>query len=141
MYEFYLSGINDRIVGSKRLSEFYCLKESHDFLRQSECSAYCSQWQLCGSFSFCMSNNVSFQAQWIPRAENQLADYLSRIVDPNDWSLSPRLFRLIVDKWGPFHVDRMASHHNSHLPRFNSKFWCPSSEAVDCFHPRLGKRL
>ena len=29
-----------------------------------------------------MSNNVSFQAQWIPRAENQLADYLSRIVDP-----------------------------------------------------------
>ena len=49
-------------------------------------------------FSFCMSNNVSFQAQWIPRAENQLADYLSRIVDPDDWSLSPRLFRLIVDK-------------------------------------------
>ena len=56
-------------------------------------------------FSFCMSNNVSFQAQWIPRAENQLADYLSRIVDPDDWSLSPRLFRLIVDKWGPFHVE------------------------------------
>ena len=27
-------------------------------------------------FSFCLSNNVSFQAQWIPRAENQLADYL-----------------------------------------------------------------
>ena len=35
-------------------------------------------------FSFCMSNNVCFQAQWIPRAENQLADYLSRIVDPDD---------------------------------------------------------
>lgn len=49
-------------------------------------------------FSFCMSNNVSFQAQRFPRAENQLADYLSRIVDPDDWSLSPRLFRLIVDK-------------------------------------------
>lgn len=84
-------------------------------------------------FSFCMSNNVSFQAQWIPSAENQLVDYLSRIVDPDDWSLSPKLFRLIVDKWGPFHVDRMTSYHNSHLPWFNSKLWCPGSEAVDCF--------
>ena len=90
-------------------------------------------------FSFCTSNNVSFQAQWIPRAENQLADYLSRIVDPDDWSLSPRLFHLIVDKWGPFHVDRMASHHNSRLPRFYSKFWCPGSEAVDCFTQDWGK--
>ena len=90
-------------------------------------------------FSFCMSNNVSFQAQWIPRAENQLADYLSRIVDPDDWSLSPRLFHLIVDKWGPFHVDGMASHHNSRLPRFNSKFWCPGSKAVDCFTQDWGK--
>ena len=72
-------------------------------------------------FSFCMSNNVSFQAQWIPRAENQLADYLSRIVNPDHWSLSPRLFRLIVDKWGPFHVDRMASQHNSSFLGSNPK--------------------
>ena len=90
-------------------------------------------------FSLCMSNKVSFQAQWIPTAENKLADYLNRIVDPDDWLLSPKLFRLIVDKGGPFHVDRMASHHNSHLPRFNSKFWCPVSEAVDCFTQDWGK--
>jgi len=91
------------------------------------------------NFSFSVSNNVSFQAQWIPRAQNQLADYLSRIVDPDDWLLSPALFRLIVDKWDPFQVDRMASHHNSHLPRFNSKFWCPGSKAVDCFTQDWGK--
>ena len=34
--------------------------------------------------SFCMTNSVSFQAQWIPRDDNELADYLSRIVDPDD---------------------------------------------------------
>ena len=37
MYKFFLSGINDSIIGSKKRSEFYCRKESHDFLRQSEC--------------------------------------------------------------------------------------------------------
>ena len=36
-------------------------------------------------FSFCMTNSVSFQAHWIPRGANELADYLSRIVDPDDW--------------------------------------------------------
>ena len=36
-------------------------------------------------FSFCMINSVSFQAHWIPRGANELADYLSRIVDPDNW--------------------------------------------------------
>lgn len=84
-------------------------------------------------FSFCLTNSISFQAQWIPRAENQLADYLSRIVDPDDWMLSPDLFQILAKKWGPFDVDRMACHYNCQLPRFNSKFWCPGTEAVDCF--------
>ena len=35
-------------------------------------------------FSFCMTNSVSFQAQWIPRGANELADYVSCIVDPDD---------------------------------------------------------
>jgi len=59
-------------------------------------------------FSFCLTNSVSFQTQWIPRAENELADYLRRIVDPDDWMLSPDLFKLIANMWGPFDVDRMA---------------------------------
>ena len=74
-------------------------------------------------FSFCLTNSVSFQTQWIPRAENELADYLSRIVDPDDWMLSPDLFKLID-------VDRMACSYNSHLPRFNSKFWCPGTDTA-----------
>ena len=77
-----------------------------------------------------MSNSVSFQAQWIPRGDNELADYLSRIVVPDDWILHPDLFKLITFKWGPFDVDRMACSYNTHLPRFNSTFWCPGTEAV-----------
>ena len=50
------------------------------------------------TFSFCMTNSVAFQAQWIPRGNNELADYLSRMVDPYDWMLHPDLFKLITFK-------------------------------------------
>ena len=92
-------------------------------------------------FSFCMRHSISFQMQWIPRGENELADYLSRIVDPDDGMLSPSLFQLITDRSGPFQVDRMACDYNCQLTRFNSKFWCPGTEAVDCFSQDWGGRM
>ena len=62
-----------------------------------------------------------------------MADYLSRIVDYDDWSLSHSTFRELDAIWGPHTVYRFASHYNSQLPRFNSRFWNPGSEAVDAF--------
>jgi len=35
--------------------------------------------------------------------------------------------------WGPHTVDRFANSYNSHLPRFNSRFYMPGSESVDAF--------
>lgn len=64
--------------------------------------------------------------------ENELADYDYRM-------LNPELFQIISEKWSPFDVDRMAYHYNSHLPRINSKFWCPGTEAVDCFTQDWGR--
>ena len=37
------------------------------------------------------------------------------------------------EKWDPHSVDRFANHENTQLPRFNSRFWCPGTEAVDAF--------
>ena len=54
----------------------------------------------------------------VPRADNELADCLSRVVDPDDWMLHPDLFKLITFKWGPLDVDRMARSYNTHMPRF-----------------------
>ncbi|CAH3186112.1 unnamed protein product [Porites evermanni] len=77
-----------------------------------------------------MTNSVSFQAQWIPKGDNELADYLSRTVDPDDWMLLPDLFKLITFKWGPFDVDGMACN-------FVNDFCClPKSR--DMFIPSRG---
>ncbi|KXJ08182.1 hypothetical protein AC249_AIPGENE3655 [Exaiptasia diaphana] len=59
---------------------------------------------------------ISFQVQWIPRAENELADYLSRIRDPDDYMLNPLLFRLIVvHRDVVFDIDRMAGFVKGYL--------------------------
>ena len=43
-----------------------------------------------------MRHDIELELVWIPRDENEKADYLSRIVDHDDWSLNPLLFQLVV---------------------------------------------
>ena len=37
------------------------------------------------------------------------------------------------EMWGPYDIDRFANFKNARLPRFNSLFWNPGTEAVDYF--------
>ncbi|CAB4036909.1 Integrase recombinase xerD-like, partial [Paramuricea clavata] len=85
------------------------------------------------NFNLCFFSDIQIESQWIPRTQNQIADALSKATDLDDWQLQPQLFNLLHAKWGPFSIDRFASSHNKQLPRFNSRFWCPDAEAVDCF--------
>jgi len=68
-----------------------------------------------------------------PREANQQADFLSRIVDKDNWSVHPDLFQMLDAKWEPHTIDRFASYFNTQLPRVISRFWDPGSEAVDAF--------
>lgn len=73
------------------------------------------------------------EPEWIPRDQNRIADYLSRIVDFDDWGISSRTFQLIDARWGAQSVDRFANSSNAKLPRFNSRYMDIGSEAVDAF--------
>ena len=70
---------------------------------------------------------------WIPRAENDRADYLSRIVDQDDWGISIFIFDLIETLWGPHEIDWFASDDNFKLTVFYSRFWNVYSTGVDAF--------
>ena len=70
--------------------------------------------------SISLSQHIRLEPEWIPRKDNELADYLNRIVDYDDWSLSRSTFRELDKVWGPHTVDRFASHYNTQLSRFNS---------------------
>ena len=85
------------------------------------------------AFDLCQANQIQLLVQWIPREQNTCADYLSRIIDRDDWQVSRRIFTELHSRWGPFSVDRFASHLSKQLPRFNSRWWNPGCEAVDAF--------
>ena len=86
-----------------------------------------------------IANHIRIEPEWIPRSEKQLADYLSRIVDYNDWCLDASIFQYLEQRWGPHTVDRFADYYNTQLPCFNSTFWNPGTEAVDTFTCDWGK--
>ena len=71
--------------------------------------------------------------EWIPRDANEIAHYVSRIRDFDDWMINPILFQFLDRMWGPHSVDCFAIEQNHHLVCFHSHFWCQRSEAVDTF--------
>lgn len=77
--------------------------------------------------------NTLVKPLWVPREENQIADYLSKLSDGNDWSIHPAIFQWIDSMWGPFTVDRFATSYNTKCVRFNSRFWNPTCEGVDAY--------
>ena len=67
---------------------------------------------------------------WIPRSLNDRADYISRIVDFDNWKVNQDVFYWMD---GPHTIDCFESNHKTQLQRFHSRFWNPGSEAVDTF--------
>ena len=84
-------------------------------------------------FDASVKARILLKPEWIPREENEIADYISRIVDYDDWSLNPLIFKELDAFWGPHTIDRFADWHNNHIHRFNSRYYCPGTEAVDTF--------
>ena len=71
--------------------------------------------------------------QWIPREQNQLADFYKRMNDTYNWSIDNGSFNIISNKYGPFSVDRFASNLNKKVNKFNSKYFCPGKSHVNAF--------
>jgi hypothetical protein len=46
-------------------------------------------------FSICLINGISIYIQWIPREGNTQADYLSKIIDYEDWGVSEFFFLIL----------------------------------------------
>ena len=84
-------------------------------------------------FNLMCQYQIHIEPSWIPREENQYADYLSRIIDYDDWRLNSNVFKILDSMFGPHTIDRFADSNNTQLARFNSRYWSPGSEAVDAF--------
>ena len=77
--------------------------------------------------------NINLEVNWVPRDENQIADRVSKIIDPDDWEITEEFLHFLEHRWGNFTVDRFANFDNAKCERFNSKYVVPGTEAVDAF--------
>ena len=68
--------------------------------------------------------------KWIPRSQNDRANFLSRTYDADH---STFFLHRIDPIWGPHSIDRFANHLNAKLSRFNSRFWNRVVEGIDAF--------
>ena len=64
---------------------------------------------------------------------NETADFVSKLVDHDDWFVSHEFFTTLEELWRPNSVDRFANNQNTKLSRFSSLFRTPNCEAVDAF--------
>ena len=46
-------------------------------------------------FQFCATHNIRLEVQWIPRKENEKADYIIRLIDFDAWQITPGIFFLL----------------------------------------------
>lgn len=88
---------------------------------------------------YCVEHDIRLDAQWIPRDKNKYADYLSKIQEPDNWTISDSVFTSLSKAWGPFDIDLFASHHNHRLPAFYAAHHVPGAAGVDAFRFRWGR--
>ena len=67
---------------------------------------------------FCAEYNIRLEIQWIPRTENERADYISCLIYFDDWQIMPEFFLRLEELWGPYTVDCFAHSYTAKPPRF-----------------------
>jgi hypothetical protein len=46
-----------------------------------------------------LNHSILSDIEWIPRSENEKADYLSKICDFDDWGISNKILNAVQRKW------------------------------------------
>ena len=90
-------------------------------------------------FQFYANNGIELELQWIPRTEIERADYISRIIDIDDWQISADCFMSLEESLGVHSVDCFASYYNKKVCKFFSRFWNPGCSGVDFFRTKFGR--
>ena len=89
-------------------------------------------------FRICIERKILLDIQWVPQTQVERADFLSRLIDIDDWQITPALLERIELLWGPHSIDCFANHYNHKLERFFSRFWTPGCVGIDFFVQNVG---
>ena len=74
-------------------------------------------------FKICYEHSIHLDIEWIPRYCNTRADFISKLVDFDDWQVTEDVFKDLDSLWGPHTVDCFATYYNRKIVRYFSRFW------------------
>ena len=80
-----------------------------------------------------LEHRITLTVEWVPREQNTLADELSKMFIPEDYSMSKTIFMHLEDRWGCDSVYLFASNANNLCGRFFSLHWCRGTGDVNAF--------
>ena len=84
-----------------------------------------------GHFQTCADNRIHLEIQWIPRTQIERADFISRLIDVDDWQLTRSCFGVLENLWGAHILDCFANYYNKKIDRYFSRFWNQGCKGVD----------
>lgn len=82
-------------------------------------------------FQFCIDQNISIDIQWVRREQNVRVDFISRLIDPDDWQITEQCFMELENLCDPHKIDCFANYYNRKLTRYFSRCWRPDTRGVD----------
>ena len=63
-------------------------------------------------FKICYEHSLHLDIEWVPRDHNARADFISKLVDFDDWQVTEDVFKEFDGLWGPHTVDCLATYYN-----------------------------
>ena len=90
--------------------------------------------------NICTTNNINLHIVWIPRDINNIADFLSKTIDYEDYQITNLFYNSICTDFGctPT-VDLFANNNNAKAKKIFSLTYCPGTMGVDAFNYDWGK--
>ena len=89
---------------------------------------------------YCFRQGICITATWIPREQNQWADFYSKLIESSDIKLNPAIFDALQRMWGVFDIDLFASYNNFQIKKYYSFYWTPTTHGVDAFNYTWGRQ-
>ena len=83
---------------------------------------------------YCLAHDISIEANWIPREENEFADWYSKLIDSSDVQLNCQVFEMLAKIWGGFSIDLFASYNNYQMKPYFSLYWTPDTSGVNAYN-------
>lgn len=84
-------------------------------------------------FKICYEYSIYLDIEWVFRDCNIRVDFISKLVDFDDWQVIEDVFKDLDSFWGFYMVDCFVMYYNRKIIRYFFRFWNLEMLGIDVF--------